>query len=480
MMPYELGKTAACPVSKPFAVLKNGGGLVPGGCHATREGALRHLRALMANVPDAAAFSAGETMVFERDGKVYLVGPVSPIRPSATEVEEFAFAEALRAEAPNEHLMWLRGQYVEAERANANGHLWTADDLAIASLTPRLMPVTVMHDPSTAVGMIADAKLLLRERDGVPRSRIDTTLGLWRHRFPEVCEEAAHNYEQGLLMQSMECVPGWYECTECGRSFVKLPRNAERASWCSHLKASAAAAANGEPVRRLRDSTFTGTGLIFGSRGARGAFDEAHLEVFQEEIAEFHQRAQNDRASRPRRTRHMEIDDSRYQELIAAESRVADLEKRVSDLQEQAEKVPGLESKIEETEAAKVAAEQERDDLRAKVERADEDKRRAQLSKDRLGKLGKGFLARLGDFTRGRLEEQAGALSDEEWEARVKELEETAQVKRDEGGTSGEGEGDTFEREETARAQLGGGSTSGGGSQPSPERRRSVVAGLVR
>jgi hypothetical protein len=33
-----------------------------------------------------------------------------------------------------------------------------------------LMPVTVMHDPRTAVGTIADVKLLTPEKDGVPRA----------------------------------------------------------------------------------------------------------------------------------------------------------------------------------------------------------------------------------------------------------------------------------------------------------------------
>ena len=52
-MPYTIGTDASCPVSKPHAVKKQGGGVVPGGCHATHADALKHQRALMANVPDA-------------------------------------------------------------------------------------------------------------------------------------------------------------------------------------------------------------------------------------------------------------------------------------------------------------------------------------------------------------------------------------------------------------------------------------------
>lgn len=49
-MPYHLGKHGSCPASKPHAVLKEDGSVVPGGCHATREGALKHQRALTVNV----------------------------------------------------------------------------------------------------------------------------------------------------------------------------------------------------------------------------------------------------------------------------------------------------------------------------------------------------------------------------------------------------------------------------------------------
>jgi hypothetical protein len=53
-MPYSVGKSSQCPASKPHAVLKGDGHPVPGGCHKTREDALKHQRALMSNVPDAA------------------------------------------------------------------------------------------------------------------------------------------------------------------------------------------------------------------------------------------------------------------------------------------------------------------------------------------------------------------------------------------------------------------------------------------
>jgi hypothetical protein len=411
---------------------------------------------------------------------------VMVFNPGEQEVEELAFADALRGQAPNSNLMWLRGQYVEADRANENGALWTADELAIKSLSPRLMPVTVMHDPRTAVGLIADTKLLTREADNVPRSRIDTTLGVWAHRFPEVAEEAAANYAQGTLMQSMECLPAYYDCIECGRQWAKLPGGTEKASWCEHL--TSAAAENRTPVRRLRDVTFTGTGLIFGTRGARGAFTDAHLDVWQEEVAEFHERAHRDSRTRPRSKRSMatiEIERSEYDDLKAKAARVPELEGKLSKAEEDASRVPELERTIETTEAEKVSVTKERDDERAKVQAFEETARTAQLSKDRLGVLGTAFLGKLGEFTRKRLDEQAGKFSDEEWDARLQELEEVASVKRDEGGandggaSNGSGASGEFSREEVARSGAGtGGGNGGSGAEPAAPQRQSVVRGL--
>jgi hypothetical protein len=416
-----------------------------------------------------------DTLIFERDEHIYLVAPVAPYELADTELDELAWGEDVRKMAPNERLMWLRGQYVESEQPNRNGQMWTAGDLEIASLTPNLMPVTVMHDPRSAVGLIADARLVTRD---VPRSRIDTTLAVWRHRFPEVAEEAMENFKLGSLQQSMECLPRWYECLSCGKRYPKLPDGSERAMWCRHLEEKAIGAAKTTAARRLGQVAFTGTGLIFGTRGASGAYDEAHLEALQEEVAEFHQRATA--PTKPRRKNSMEIDDKRYEELVAAESKVKPLTERVATLEEEAARVPDLERKVEEEETARKAAETARDEAKRKVDEAEEQARAATLAKDRLGTLGRDFTAKLGEFTRGRLEEQAGSLSDEDWDNRIKELEEVAGVKRDQGGKADENaaqEG-TFSREETARTQVGGNGGSSG--EPSGQQRRSVVAGLVK
>jgi hypothetical protein len=424
-----------------------------------------------------------EPLVFERNGYLYIVGNVAPIKPSDAEIEELAFAEELRSASPNENLLWLRGQYVEGDRTNRNGQTWTSQELAIKSFTPRLMPVTVMHDPRTAVGLIADTKLLTPDANQVPRSRIDTILAVWSHRFPDVAEEIAANYGQGTLMQSMECTIGHYECLECGQGFVKLPQQAERANWCDHLKA---AAENRQPLRRLlRDVNFTGTGLIFGTRrGATGALDSAHLELAAEEIAEFHERANRPDTRQTRRPSvdKIEITQSEYQDLVAKAAKVDDLAKQVSDLQEAAEtakKVPDLEKKVEDLEVAKTTAERERDTEKTAKEALEESARQATFGTERMTKLGSEFMARLPESVRTKLTEQAKSLSDEDWTARLDELAELTNVKPDAGTPGGPVPG-AAGQEETSRTQFGAGPDGNGSSAPHGAARTTVLSGLIR
>lgn len=428
--------------------------------------------------------------VFERGDRLFLVAPVAPITLDDADIDHFAFAEDVKKSAPNPNFLWLRGNYVEADNPNANGDAWTAGELQIKSLTPMYCPVTVMHDPRTAVGLIADTALKTPDKDSVPRSRIETTLAIWAHRFPSVAEEIAHNYEQGTLMQSMECQAPNYACMTCGQTFHKLPDGAERDQWCEHL------AENPNAGRILGGVTFTGTGLIFGSRGAEGAYSEAHLEqaVRNEIVAahdELHERTTQEKTD-PKPSRSVipmekrEIALSEYDELRGRPTQdELTAEKKRAD--EASEKLAESERAVEEAEAAQKKAEKERDEEKGKREKLEEEARSGELSTERLGKLGNDFTEALGEKTRERLTEQAGKLEDEEWEARLTELEDLTETKRDAGageegapgGSGGSGSGGTVSREETASTRVGGGGNGGSGEQPSDASRKSVMSGLI-
>lgn len=177
-----------------------------------------------------------------------------------------------------------------------------------------------------------------------------------------------------------------------------------------------------------------------------------------------------------------ERDDAR-----AAESKAA---------QEKAE----AERKVTELETEKAAAETAKTEAEAKVTTLEEEKAQASLKDTRMKSLGAGFTSKLGDFTKGRLEEQAGKLSDEDWDGRLKELEEIAKVKRDDKGdgsesaanangggngngsqeqkNNGGGDAPTFESEEVAQF-VGGSGVTPTPTISTPPAQRQVVNQLA-
>lgn len=447
--------------------------------------------------------SQAKARVWEEGDHLYITAPLQLWTPEPAQIEELAFVDSVRQMSPNENIVWLRGQYVEADNQNQNGAQWSAGELALKSLTPRLMPVTEMHDPRSAVGVIAEAKLLTPDKDNVQRARIDTALALWGHRFPEAVAEAVHNARNGMLMQSMECISPWYECSECSQRFTKLPGGQEQAMWCDHLRASRPSGGTvdwsdmlgpRDPSQRsnasriLGDVTFTGTGLIYGSRGAKGAFSDAHLETFMAEVASAHHSAHANTATTQRSVRGMGLVQIEDTELATLRKERDDAKAEATAAKQAQQEAEG---KVEQAEAKVTAAETKATEAEAKVTTLTETAQKAALTDERMDKLGEGFVAKLGDTTKANLKRDAGALDDTAWDTRLGEIEELVAVKRDaaKDGTSGEGEqennggGPTFGAETIA--SLGGGVSGGGGQpaqtqEPSHIARRSVAKGLAK
>lgn len=416
----------------------------------------------------------GRPHAFERGDKLYLTTPVTLAKPTDGQIEEFAFSTAVKSMAPNDNIGWLQGRYVESGKPNLNKAMWLTDELGLKSLTPMLMPITVMHDPRTSVGVIADTKL---DESG---SVIENALAVWKHRYPEIWEEAEHNVERGSMAQSMECYSPWYTCSSCDQQYVKLPQGAEQASWCDHLRTNSG-------WRILRDVCFTGTGLIFGSRGGQPAYSEATLDYLHDEIAEAHDRSHHDSTYRPsqRSASTMGLVQIEESELAALR---AERDAAKAKVDEQAEAARALTTKVEQAEAAKVAAETAKAAAETKVTEAETAASAATLKSKRIDALGTGFMAKLGDTSKSVLNELAAKVSDEDWERAVAEREELAGVKRDAtaeaapGGGTPPGTpppaatGPTFADDEVASFMR-----SGGGAAPAvPVNGATAVRSLAR
>ena len=173
----------------------------------------------------------------------------------------------------------------------------------------------------------------------------------------------------------------------------------------------------------------------------------------------------------------IEIKRDEYAELQKRPTQddLASVTKRAEDAEEakaQADRdLEAAEAKVTAAEEAKAEAERERDALKAEKDAAD-------LSADRMGKLGAGFVAKLGEKTKANLTKDSREMSDEAWEARLEELSEAYGVKHDEGASEEESAEGEFSREEVASAHLGG--EGEGAKGASPQERKSIFGGLLK
>lgn len=91
------------------------------------------------------------------------------------------------------------------------------------------------------------------------------------------------------------------------------------------------------------------------------------------------------------------------------------------------------EQAAEAAEAAKVAAETAKTEAETALTAKNEELAKAELKETRIGALGSAFTAKIDGMptVKARLTEQAQSMSDEDWETRLKELEEVTAIKRD-------------------------------------------------
>ena len=219
---------------------------------------------------------------------------------------------------------------------------------------------------------------------------------------------------------------------------------------------------------------------------------DAHLEV--EELAAMHREAHSPKAKRTRRKNTVDIEDSKYEAMVAARSEAdSKITTLVAEVAEKDRKIETLEADASKAQGA-LEAEKKRADT------AEEDKRVAAMRDDRINALGTGFVAALAkrEVTNRNVKAQAASLTDEDWTARLEELEESLGLKRDaklddkpeeknkegEGGTTAKDklpEG-LFSKEAVASSRVGHTSEIVASEQeePSLHARQGAMRGLIK
>lgn len=159
----------------------------------------------------------------------------------------------------NQGFTYLRGRFVEADRPNGNGAMWTTDDLQLAEATVAGGPLNWLHDETKIIGTLLDGQMVKGDREAAGQgvgNHIASTAAVWRFLFPQETALIERAADQNQLWYSMECVSKQVLCTGdqgCEQTFPYA--DVMRQAACSHLRERSS-------IRRFVDPVFLGGAII--------------------------------------------------------------------------------------------------------------------------------------------------------------------------------------------------------------------------
>jgi hypothetical protein len=209
-------------------------------------------------------------VVLEVGGRTLLAAPVKPFTTAELPPETADSWSELAMSNP--HMRFVAGRYVEGERANRNGALWSAGDLEFGALGVRGGPLNWLHQQTKVVGTLLDAALIQPSTEAAATARpyIATVAALWPWVHPKEVAAYVDFAEAGKAYQSMECVAERVGCGECGAEFPYLQTVAAKDTVCVHIRERSA-------TRRFINPSFLGAGTIVAP--VEPGWDSAHVAI---------------------------------------------------------------------------------------------------------------------------------------------------------------------------------------------------------
>lgn len=151
---------------------------------------------------------------------------------------ELAWAEKYVTTQPD--LKWILGNFVEADNANDNGHIFPLEDLRIAQASIANKPLNMLHRPHQIVGHYAATEMLWPLGEAAadqPGNNpvIEALSAFYSYYFPELLTLIQHAHNTGSLFYSMECIPERIGCPVegCGGDFEYAGHKDD--SYCEHV-----------------------------------------------------------------------------------------------------------------------------------------------------------------------------------------------------------------------------------------------------
>lgn len=193
-------------------------------------------------------------IIVEGQHSIHIAAPASLV----TEDRELAWAEPFVIKNPA--FAWVLGKFVGTGAANLNGHIFDAQELAVARSSVVHAPMNMLHSPHQIMGTYV-ANELVYPTGGGPESAaaevhpyLEALAVFWKFYFPEAYRAVEAAHKQGTLAWSMECVPESVTCAGgCDQTFAYMGR--QDPSYCDHLNKPAA-------PKRLNKPHFTAGALV--------------------------------------------------------------------------------------------------------------------------------------------------------------------------------------------------------------------------
>jgi hypothetical protein len=218
-----------------------------------------------------------DTLLIERNGRLYLTNTARIVRAVADVNEDMAAAANFEIEKSNPFVKWIVGDFVEADNPNQNTQFWTKDDLSMSEYSIKYAPLNMLHKQSTPVGFFASTRPIELKRDSAAKGgtmKIEALSGMWSHLFPFESALVDQADDLGSLFYSMECRGTHLRCEGpdgCGNQFDYSAVE----THCAHLKERAS-------IRHIVNPTFRGGALIIPP--VKPGWSNAHAGVVNQAV----------------------------------------------------------------------------------------------------------------------------------------------------------------------------------------------------
>lgn len=135
-------------------------------------------------------------------------------------------------------LSYLLGNYVEADNANDNGHIFPLEDLEAGRETLLDKPLNMLHHGRYVVGTFVGQELVAPgEVEAAGQYPVlEALAAFWKHNFPDEYQLVKRAHGDGNLFFSMEAIPESVSCPEAGCGLVAKYTGPKDPLWCEHMQ----------------------------------------------------------------------------------------------------------------------------------------------------------------------------------------------------------------------------------------------------